>query len=80
MKYTITVSYKLASEYSVSFKIPHEFVWIGGGTDLRTGIKEWQIAGDNGVGAAVESLVRECELYVQEGKLKPGFGVEIVVK
>jgi hypothetical protein len=80
MKYSILLSYKLASDSAINFTIPMEFVWVGGGTDLRSGVKEWQIAGDNGLGAAVDSLVRECEQFVQFGKIKQGFGLEIVVK
>jgi len=77
MRFKISLEYTLLSDTRINFPIPQNFVWIAGGICLRTDVRDWQIAGDTGVGSAVEQLIEFCEREVQAGNMRSDYRLEI---
>ena len=77
MKYNIVVFYKQLTRDRIEFPVPDQFRWVGGGTDLKTGLRDWQIDGETGLGNAVEELTAFCERLVINGWIKGNFKLEV---
>jgi len=76
-KFNILVYYRTLTNERINFPMPINFSWVGGGTDLTTGLRDWQIWGESGVGNAVEILSEFCINQVNFGNLHKDFKIEV---
>jgi len=73
--FTITLYYRSKVNSHLSIETPPGFQWIGRGVELDTGIRDWQIEGNDI--EVVSTIVLYCEEQVLQNKIEKDY--EIVI-
>jgi len=79
MKYYISIEYVAQNAQKINFPIPASFVWFASSSDAthKRKIQRYTLAGDVGVGNAVDQLIAFCDQLVVEAVIQADYRIEI---
>jgi hypothetical protein len=80
--FSITVYYKLTptqsntqSNASANFEVPQGFQWVGRGTEIDSGLCDWQIRGHSSSG--IGAVIQQCEHFVRQNLIRQNYEVTV---